>query len=396
MKGIVYHGQKDIRYEIDLEEPQITSPDEILVDVAYCGICGTDLKEYTDPPNFFANNDKPDELTGLKGPMCMGHEISGTIIAKGDEVYGMDVGDKVAIEPTVFCSDSPRFQNTNLSKDYSCAPCSKGLTNICDYAGICGLGAQDGGLAEKFVTGARHAIVIPESIPLEVGALVQPIAVSWHAVRISGFKEDSSALVLGGGAVGLAAILSCFGHKASMVVCSEPSKRRRESAEKLGAHVFDPSSVDGDPIKELMDLSPKGHGFDYCFDCSGLEITLHTAIRAATTNGTIVNVAIWGSDSINFYPMEITKTEKRLMGSMCYTREDFEGVLDAFEKGNIDVDKTKTMITSVVDLENGVEGGFDHLLANKATEVKILITPNNHGEVEYSKDFTKTHEEYLN
>ncbi|CAM9010312.1 unnamed protein product [Wickerhamomyces anomalus] len=81
---------------------------------------------------------------------------------------------------------------------------------------------------------------------------------------------------------------------------------------------------------------------------------------------------------------------------MCYTREDFEGVLDAFEKGNIDVDKTKTMITSVVDLENGVEGGFDHLLANKATEVKILITPNNHGEVEYSKDFTKTHEEYLN
>ncbi|CAM9010303.1 unnamed protein product [Wickerhamomyces anomalus] len=182
----------------------------------------------------------------------------------------MDVGDKVAIEPTVFCSDSSRFQNTNLSKDYSCAPCSKGLTNICDYAGICGLGAQDGGLAEKFVTGARHAIVIPET------------------------------LVLGGGAVGLAAILSCFGHKASMVVCSEPSKRRRESAEKLGAHVFDPSSVDGDPIKELMDLSPKGHGFDYCFDCSGLEITLHTAIRAATTNGTIVNVAIWGSDSIRF------------------------------------------------------------------------------------------------
>lgn len=307
----------------------------------------------------------------------------------------MEIGDKVAIEPTVFCADSIRFKNSDLSKDFSCAPCQKGLTNICDYAGICGLGAQSGGLAEKFVTGARHAIVIPDSIPLEVGALVQPIAVSWHAVRIADFQEGSSALILGAGAVGLAAILSCFGHKASMVVCSEPAKIRRENAEKLGAHVFDPSSVDGDPIEELMNLSPNGHGFDYCFDCSGLEITLHTAIRAATTNGTIVNVAIWGSDPIKFYPMEITKTEKRLIGSMCYTRQDFEGVLDAFEKGHIDVEKTKTMITSVVDLENGVEGGFDHLLTNKATEVKILITPNNNGEVEYSKDFTKTHEEYL-
>lgn len=308
----------------------------------------------------------------------------------------MDVGDKVVIEPSVFCADNTRFKDTQLSKDSSCAPCKKGLTNICDYAGICGLGAQPGGLAERFVTGARHAIVIPDSIPLEVGALVQPIAVSWHAVRIADFKEGSSALVLGAGAVGLAAILSCFGHKASMVVCSEPAKIRRENAEKLGAHVFDPTSVDGDPIEELMALSPDGHGFDYCFDCSGLEITLHTAIRAATTNGTIVNVAIWGSDPIKFYPMEITKTEKRLTGSMCYTREDFEGVLEAFEKGNIDVENTKNnMITSVVDLEHAIEGGFDHLLKNKASEVKILITPNNNGEVEYMKEFTKTHDTYL-
>lgn len=85
MKGIVYHGQKDIRYQTDLREPSIQSPDEVLVDVAYCGICGTDLKEYTDPPNFFRENNELEELTGNKTPMCMGHEISGTILAKGDE-----------------------------------------------------------------------------------------------------------------------------------------------------------------------------------------------------------------------------------------------------------------------------------------------------------------------
>ncbi|CDR42081.1 CYFA0S08e03378g1_1 [Cyberlindnera fabianii] len=393
MKGIVYYGPKDVRYESNLEAPSIQHPDEVLVDVSYCGICGSDLKEFSaDPPNFFQKDNAENPLTGKKPPLCMGHEIAGTVVEVGDNVKDVKVGDQVVIDPSVHCVDKTRFPGTHFDVKEKCTQCARGLTNICEHSSLAGLGAQDGGLAEKFVCASRHAVVVPKSIPLEIACLAQPLAVSYHAVRISHFKAGSSALVLGGGAIGLAAILCLQGFKASNIVVSEPSKVRRDNAEKLGAKVFDPSAVDGDVLEEIMKLSPNGDGFDYTFDCSGLQVTLDTAIHAAASNGTIVNVAIWGKKPVNFWPMDITRSEKKLMGSMCYTREDFEGVLDCFEKGDIDEERARGFITTVVSLENGMEGGFKHLMENKDTEIKVLITPNNHGELEYSKNYTKVPE----
>ena len=393
MQGIVYYGPNDLRYEQNVPEPKIEHPDEVLVDVSYCGICGTDLKEVVaDPPNFFKQAGGSDPLTGHKPPLCMGHEIAGTVIEVGGNVTDVKVGDHVVIDPSTHCADKDRFFDSTLTAEEDCEECQKGLTNICKNMSLTGLGAQNGGLADKFVTAARHAVVVPKSIPLEIAALAQPLAVSYHAVRISGFKEGSTALIIGGGAIGLSTILCLFGFKASHVVCSEPSKIRRENAEKLGAIGFDPTSVKGDPVAELRKLSPTGHGFDYTFDCSGLEVTLQTAIHAAASNGTVVNIAIWGKNPIRFWPMDVTKHEKKLMGSMCYTREDFEGVLDCFARGDIDDERARRFITTVVSLKNGIEGGFEYLRGHKDSEIKVLITPNNHGELEYSKSFTRIHE----
>jgi (R,R)-butanediol dehydrogenase/meso-butanediol dehydrogenase/diacetyl reductase len=393
MQGIVYYGPKDVRYETNVPEPKIQHPDEVLVEVAYCGICGTDLKEFkADPPNFFQKNSEANPLTGQKPPLCMGHEIAGTIIEIGENVHDVKVGDQVVIDPSTHCVDKPRFQESQVQNVDNCKECEKGMTNICVHLSLCGLGAQHGGLADKFVTAARHAVVVPKSIPLEIAALAQPLAVSYHAVRISGFQPGCTALIIGGGAIGLSTILCLFGFKASKVVCSEPSKIRRDNAAKLGASVFDPMSCEGDPVEELRKLSPDGHGFDYTFDCSGLEVTLHSAIHAATSNGTVVNIAIWGKQPIRFWPMDVTKHEKKLMGSMCYTREDFEGVLECFRRGDIDEERARRFITTVVDLKHGIEGGFEHLAENKDSEIKVLITPNNHGELEYSRSFTKIHE----
>lgn len=398
MRGIVFHGPQDLRFSHDVATPEIKHPSEVLIQVHYCGICGTDLKEYfSKVPNFFnADVDQPNELTGKKAPLCMGHEIAGVVEAIGSAVTTVKVGDHVAIDPSVHCADIERFPESPLfNKQEKCLQCRRGLTNTCDYSSLCGLGAQDGGLAEKFITAERHVVVVPPSIPLEVAALTQPLAVSYHAVRISQFKPGSSALILGAGAIGLLAILCCYGFDASTVVVSEPSKIRRDNAAQLGATVFDPSSyfsVENSEqviIDKLHKLSPKGEGFDYTFDCSGFESTFHTAIECASSNGTIVNVAIWGSDPIKFWPMNVTKHEKKLMGSMCYTREDFEGVLRCFDEGKIDINATRQLITTVVGLEHGIECGFEHLKTNKTTEIKVLITPDNHGEVELAKSYTK-------
>lgn len=393
MQGIVYHGPGDVRYETDVPEPKIEHPTEVLIDVSYCGICGTDLKEfYADPPNFFPAQGQVNPLTGKRAPLCMGHEIAGTVIAIGDEVTDVKVGDQVVVDPSTHCVDGPRFPESQVEHEKHCKECSRGLTNICGNMALSGLGAQHGGLADKFVTAARHAVVVPKKIPLEIAALAQPLAVSYHAVRISQFREGSSALVVGGGAIGLSTILCLFGFKASTVVCSEPSKIRRENAATLGAIVFDPSASD-DALAGIMKLSPDGHGYDYTFDCSGHEVTLTTAIHAANSGGTVVNVAIWGNQPIKFWPMDVTKLEKRLMGSMCYTRADFEGVLECFERGDIDDERARRFITTVVDLKHGIKDGFEHLKKHKDSEIKVLITPNNHGEIEYSKGYANVNQE---
>ncbi|KAH3688712.1 hypothetical protein WICPIJ_000312 [Wickerhamomyces pijperi] len=399
MRGIIFYGAKDLRFSETIVAPKIEHSSDVIVDVHYCGICGTDLKEYTDPNFFNSDVDQPNKLTGLTPPLCMGHEIAGIVTEIGEGVQSIKIGDHVVIDPSVHCADIERFPNSPLQENHKCLQCKRGLTNTCDYSSLCGLGAQHGGLAEKFVCAERHVVVVPNSIPLEIAALTQPMAVSYHAVRIAQFKPGKSALILGCGAIGLVAILCCYGFKASSVVVSEPSKIRRENAERLGATTFDPSiykgmeNEDDIVIEELRKLSPNNEGFDYTFDCSGFETTFKAAVEACASNGTIVNVAIWGKKPINFWPMSITKHEKTLMGSMCYTREDFEGVLKCFEEGSIDINLTRNLITTVVSLENGIKGGFEHLYKNKKTEIKVLITPNNHGEIEHAKTYTSVWED---
>lgn len=391
MRALVYYEPNHLQYTLDHPKPEISKDNEVLIQVSYCGICGSDLKEVSSS-TFFNKDGTPNRLTGLPAPLAMGHEIAGVVTQVGSKVSTIKVGDHVVVEPSLFCNDIKRFPESPLEEKSKCTPCSKDLTNICDYSSISGLGGQNGGLAEWFITTEEHSVKIPESIPLEIAALVQPLAVSWHAVRISDFKPGSSVLIFGAGAVGLTAILAAQGHRASKIVVSEPSEIRRNNAIKLGAIGFNPFDYEEDKLaEELIKMSPSGHGFDYSYDCSGFQSTFTTAIRATTTNGTIVNVAIWGKDPVKFWPMDITRTEKKLMGSMCYTRQDFEEVLESIARGDIDVENAKNMITTVVDLEHGIEYGFNHLSKNKASEVKILITPNNFNEIEHAKSFAKTH-----
>ena len=267
------------------------------------------------------------------------------------------------------------------------------MYNTCAHLGLIGNGVQSGGFAERVVINESHCYKVPKGLPLDVAALIQPIAVSWHAVGVAKYSrsQGGSVLILGGGPIGLATILALNGHGCTDIVVSEPAKIRRELAERMGAQVFDPTPHSYDESVQLLRrMAPGGEGFDYCFDCSGTPATLRTSIDCLTFRGTAVNVAMWALDKpIDFFPMDITRQEKTYTGSMCYTYHDFEEVIDAFERGMIDPQRARHMITTKVPLERAFEDALMRLITRKEETIKVLVTPNNFGELEEKKENEK-------
>ncbi|GMM33759.1 hypothetical protein DASC09_010840 [Saccharomycopsis crataegensis] len=398
MRGVLYYGPNDLRFSKDIPMPTISHPDEVMIKISYCGICGTDLLSYKKGSHFFdkIHPDTGHPLTGKKLPQVMGHEFSGTIVAVGDSVRAegkFNLGDDVVCEPTCYCADKPRWPDSKIAKDApppkndhnsicghpNCEYCEEGMTNICEHMGITGLGCTDGGLAEYVVVSKHHLVKVPKWIPMDCAALVQPLSVSYHAFRTCGFKKGSSALIVGCGSIGIGCILSAQAFGAGKIVCSEPAQVRREQAKALGVDaVYNPKDSGDDfskTVQTLKSLSPGGRGFDYAFDCSGFPITFKTGLDCIKARGKLVNLAIWPTNPMDFYPMDFTSGEKSITGSMCYTLEDFEGVINAMADHRISLENCKKLITKKVMLEDAVDGGFEELVRNKDNHVKILITP---------------------
>ncbi|QPG75637.1 hypothetical protein FOA43_002994 [Brettanomyces nanus] len=373
MRGLLYYGRKDVRYSEDAPEPMVKNDSDVKIKIAYCGICGTDLHEYLDGPIFFPKNGAKDKISGMKLPLVEGHELSGTVVEVGNGVKNVKVGDRVVVEASGHCSDKARYKGSVKQVKEYCNSCKKGMPNICRDMNFLGLGVAPGGFGEYIVYGADHVLKVPSSIPIDVAALVEPISVAWHAVENSNFKPGQTALVLGGGPIGLAAILALKGHKAGKIVCSEPAKLRRDFAEKLGAEVFNPmehKNINAD----LKALVPENEGFHASFDCSGVPATFATSIEALSSGGTAVNVAIWADKPIQYRPMALSFEEKHATGSMGYLVKDFEDVLDAMDKGLIPIESARMLITGKVPLANTIDVAYKNLIEHKESNVKILVS----------------------
>lgn len=376
MRGLQYYGKNDIRFSDKVKEPQIKVDDEAIIEVEYCGICGSDLSEYTKGPLLIQKDGKPNQLSGEKLPLCLGHEMSGRIIKAGPGVTKFKVGDRVVVEATATCSDRHRYPHFNRDTQETCEACKHGHTNACRHLSFCGLGFSDGGLSERVTVSEAHLVKLPDEIPFDIGAMIEPLAVAWHAVRLSGFKEGSSGLVLGSGPIGLATVLALQGHGARQIVVSEPAEIRRKEATEFGATAFDPLKykTTEEALAALKSLTDS-EGFDYSYDASGVQASLDTSIWALRAGGKATNIAIWGDQFKQFKPMSVTLEEKTYGGSMCYLYEDFVQVIDAIVSKKMDINKCRKMITGVVPIEDGVQKGFEELIHNKAHHIKILLTP---------------------
>ncbi|KAJ5612715.1 GroES-like protein [Penicillium lagena] len=338
-------------------------PREVRLQIAYCGICGSDIHEYLGGPIFPPKPGHKNPWTGQSLPVTLGHEMSGTVVEIGSAVANVKVGAKVAVNPAL----DDRHHGAD-----PCTTCKLGKRNICKRYASYGLSADGGGFASEIVVNEVNCITLPESVSLQVGALLEPLAVAWHSIRLSGFVQGQTVLVLGAGPIGLAIVMLLRVWGAKSIFVSEVAPSRKRMAKDFGATiVVDPTEGnEQDPVQTAVH-SANPDGVDVAFDAIGLQITLDTAIASIRPGGTVFNVAIH-EKPLQLNLNNLACFEKRLIGGICYTMEDFVGVLKALESGEVPAEK---MITSIVPLSEVVEKGFLELIHNKEAHVKILIQP---------------------
>ncbi|KAL2055899.1 hypothetical protein ABVK25_003541 [Lepraria finkii] len=295
----------------------------------------------------------PHPITKEQVPLTLGHEFSGTIEEVGEDVHDIKVGTRVTVQPIIY--------------DGTCGACKEGYINCCDGNGFVGLSGWGGGLSEHVVVPRDAVYEVPEKVSLEVAALVEPIAVAWHAINISPFKKGDSVLILGGGPIGLAVIQCLKAKGAGKILVSEMASRRKEFARRFGAdYVLDPSK---DDIVARVRETCDGQGANVAFDAAGVQAGLDQAIQAIRARGTLVNIAIW-EKTATISPNWLCFRERKYMGVATYQAGDFQDVLDAISSGQL---KPESMITKKIQMNEVEEQGFKTLIHDKDNHVKILV-----------------------
>jgi len=285
VKAARLEGPRDIVLE-EIPIPEI-SDDEVLVEVRYCGICGTDVH------GFLAPNYTP---VGT----YMGHEFSGVIVKAGNKVIGWKPGDRVAIQPTYWCGE--------------CYACRHGFLPSCksQLIGLIG-GSTDKtipGAFAKFVRGPfpeKRLYYLPEEVSFEEGALVEPLACSLHAVRISAFRSGDPAMVLGAGPIGLGVIAFLKNAGAGLIIATEIAENRAALAKRLGAdYVFNPKKVSN--LREEVLKLTNGLGVAQVFECSGVPQAFQSATNFLRPKGQVMLVGLIQKEvtvvPFNFQPGE--------------------------------------------------------------------------------------------
>ncbi len=349
MRALRFHAARDLRIE-EVSEPSAPGAGEVVVRIASCGICGTDLHEYMAGP--IVTPVEPHPLTGAQNPQILGHEFAGDVVATGPGVTRVVEGDRVAIMPLAYCGH--------------CAYCRRGLQHLCATMGCVGLSHPWGGMAELATVAEYQVVVLPESVTYRQGAVIEPTAVAAYGVERAGVGPGDSVLVTGAGPIGALAALCAHAAGASNVYVSEPNAARRARAEALGvAIVLDPASVD---VPEFLRGETDGLGVDVAIECSGHPAGFTAAISSLRRRGTLAQTGLFvGEASVEPYLWSLN--DLTIVGTWCYWVYDFDRIASQIATGSLPVER---VITSGVTLD-GAPDAFALLASGTADEIKVLI-----------------------
>lgn len=344
MKAAVWHDINDLRVE-DVPVP-IVSPGQVKVKVEWTGICGSDLHAYSHGMSMDRH-----PISKQKPPLTLGHEFSGTVIEIADDVNFSLLGQRVAIEPLISCGE--------------CDACKRGYYNQCSKVGFVGLNC-DGGFAEYVIVDDTMVHTLPDNVSFEEGALVEPTAVSFYAVRESKLKAGDSAAIFGAGPIGLLTLLTVKAAGATNIIVVDLSEERLEKAKELGATTIINGKRD-DIVETILGLT--NGGVSVVYECAGAQPTMTNAVASVKQGGQVMAIATF-TKPISIEMGIIMFKAADLTSTLAY-RHVFPEVINMISTGRLDV---KPIITKKITLEDIVEEGFNRLINDKK-QAKILVTP---------------------
>jgi L-iditol 2-dehydrogenase len=331
-----------------LEMAELPSPvpadGEVLVSVAACGICGSDVHGY-------------DGSSGRRiPPIVMGHEAAGTIAALGDGVRGFAVGDRVTFDSTIFCG--------------ACSNCRRGDVNLCDNRQVlgvsCGEFRRPGAFAEYVAVPSRILYRLPESLSFSEAAMLEAVSVALHGVSLAQVSEGSTALVLGAGMIGLLTLQALRAAGCSRVFVADLDQTRLKLAQDVGATAVLSSEVD--VVEQVMQLTG-GVGVDLAIEAVGRNETVRTSIESVRKGGTVVLVGNI-SPEVTLPLQRVVTRQIRLQGS-CASSGEYPRAIELLAAGAIQV---KPFITAVAPLEDGPRW-FERLYAREPNLMKVILSP---------------------
>ncbi len=333
MRAVVVEGPRRLAVE-NVPDPT-PAPGQVVLRVAACGICGSDLHMH--------------QGGFLPAGAIMGHEFCGEVVDAGGELR---VGERVAVLPVLSCG--------------RCLRCRGGLGAYCSAQRALGLGQAPGAFAEYVAIAAHEAVRLPPEVDDEQGALVEPLAVGLHAVNAARVRRGDRCLVIGAGPIGLAITLWARHFEASEVIVSEPAPGRRALAEQLGAtRAIDPGSEDLGAALALA--APEGA--DVVFEAVGAPGLIQQCVERVRFRGRIVVAGVCITPD-SFHPVPAVLKEASLQFVLAYERDDFQYTVDLLAQGRI---RPAAMITERIGL-GGVSAAFD-ALERPSVEGKLLVLP---------------------
>jgi L-iditol 2-dehydrogenase len=323
MMALVYTGPERLEHR-DLPDP-VPGPGEVVVRVESVGICGSDM-------HAFLGHDER-----RPAPLVLGHEVAGTVVGTGR---------RVTVNPLVTCG--------------ACPACLAGRDNLCATRQIISMPPRPGGFAGLVVLPERNLVPIPDHVSADQAALAEPIACGWHGVRLAraALPGAATALVIGGGAIGLGAALSLAAQGIDAVTLVEPNALRR-------AYLADRCGCDA---RAPGDLEP-ARGFDLVIDAVGFEATRAAASARVAPGGAIVHIGL-GSAEGGLDIRRMTLQEITFIGTYTYTAQDFRDTAEAMFAGRLgplDWTETRALADGAV--------AFADIRAGRTAAPKIILKP---------------------
>lgn len=343
MKALVLEAYGTLVYR-DVPDP-VPAPDEVLVAVRACGICGSDIHGM-------------DGSTGRRRPpVIMGHEAAGMVAACGAEVRDWREGDRVTFDSTIYCGE--------------CAACRASQVNLCEHRRVLGVSCEeyrrDGAMAEFIAVPQRVLHRLPDSLDYAAAAFAEPLAIALHALHRAAPRPGQSALVLGAGMIGLLLVQALRRAHCAPIIAVDRDSAKTSLARRLGAHHALPADT-ADTQQKILALT-RGHGVDHAFDAVGAAETVQTVCACARKGATVTLIGNLAASAP--LPLQSVVAREITLRGSCASSGEYPEALALLAAGEIQL---RPLLSATAPLAEGPRW-FDRLYRREPGLIKVILCP---------------------